>query len=174
MTPETLAAQAVSEAIRNAVEAMSAQNVKLLAEVQHNYEVAQQAMKDREAAIVERDTRVEAEKRLYVQNDTYLRDQLKAALLQLSEKDEWIKALETRIDTQTKMLADAGIVKLRETEKPKCDDHDWRECHTVEYCTKCGETQKVGEIKKRNDEDGCEKCRHRGKSDQCDSFNRCR
>jgi hypothetical protein len=46
-----------------------------------------------------------------------LLDEVKATRLQIREKDEWIKALETRIDTQTRMLADAGIVKLREAEK---------------------------------------------------------
>jgi hypothetical protein len=34
------------------------------------------------------------------------------ALLEVREKDEWIKALETRINTQTQMLAKAGLVKL--------------------------------------------------------------
>lgn len=35
--------------------------------------------------------------------------------------NEEIKALYVRIDTMTKMLADAGIIKLREPEKGKCE-----------------------------------------------------
>lgn len=56
-------------------------------------------------------------------------DEVKALALQIREKDEWIKALETRIDTQTKMLADAGLIKLREPADPR--PKDW-------HCAKCG------------------------------------
>lgn len=38
------------------------------------------------------------------------REVVKQLRLDLAEKDSWIKALETRIDTMTGMLKDAGVV----------------------------------------------------------------
>lgn len=57
----------------------------------------------------------------YITCPTCLQQDLDNAKLQIREKDDWIKALETRLDTMTGMMAKAGLVQLREPGKPKCE-----------------------------------------------------
>lgn len=62
------------------------------------------------------------------------------ALLQIREKDDWIKALETRIDTMTGMLKEAGVIEKRKC--PRCEKPLDSEGHAEECkpCPACGKT----------------------------------